>query len=121
MSGKEVVYVKFEYQEALESKRGILSVQKGLIDAAERIKKHHELRMKELKIKTRLASRAKGTVNLLKRLKKSLPVVRIPKIVKHGMEEAMEKSELKVKKISNSGDIESQLKEIQEKLKQLQR
>ena len=121
MSSKELIYVKFEYLEALESKRGILSVQKALIDAGEKIKRHHELRIRELKVKVKLAARMKGTINILKRLKKSLPAPRIPKIVKHSMEEAMEKSELKVRKISKSGDIESQLKEIQEKLKRLQR
>lgn len=121
MSSKELIYVKFEYPEALESKRGILSVQKALIDAGEKIKMHHELRMKELKTKTKLVARMKGAINVLKRLKKTLPIARIPKILRHGMEESMEKSELKVKKISGSGDIENQLKEIQEKLKKLQR
>lgn len=121
MSSKELIYVKFDYPEALESKRGILSVQKSLMDVAERVRKHHELRIRELKLKAKILARMKGTINALKRLKKVLPLARIPKILKHEIEGKTEMPELKVKKISGSGDIESQLKEIQEKLKRLQR
>jgi len=120
MAEEELIYVKFDYPEALESKRGILSVQKGLINAGEKIERHHELRIRELKLKSRLMARMKEMANVIKILQEMLPVPKIPKILKHGIDEEEKKSELKVKKNPKAENIESQLREIQEKLRRLQ-
>lgn len=120
MAEEELIYVKFDYPEALESKRGILSVQKSLMGVSEKMGRHHELRARELKLKTRLVTRMRGTANAIKTLKEMLPIARIPKILKHGIDEEEKKLELKVKKNPKTDDIENQLREIQEKLKRLQ-
>src|SRR3989344_9477512 len=98
MAEEELIYVKFDYREALESKRGILSVQKALIDAEEKIKGHHELRIKELNMKAKLMARMRETAGIIKMLNEALPVAKIPKILKHGIDEEEKKSELRVKK-----------------------
>jgi len=120
MAEEELIYVKFDYPEALETKRGILSVQKNLIEAGEKIGRHHELRIKELNLKTKLLTKMRVTASVIKMLREALPIPRIPKILKHGIEEGEKKLELKVKKNPKAENIESQLREIQEKLRRLQ-
>ncbi|GAI84149.1 unnamed protein product, partial [marine sediment metagenome] len=54
MSSENLIHVKLEYDEALQSKKDILSSEISLLRIAKAIKKHRLLRSDELKTKAKL-------------------------------------------------------------------
>jgi len=118
MKNENLIYVKFEHDEAIQSKKDILSSEMGLIKVAKIMKRYHLLRMEELKLKIKLYRRLKEINKDVKKLQTTLPKVEMPKILKK--EEEPKKIE-KPQKIQVYDDsLELQLQEIQNKLKSLQ-
>jgi len=109
----EELYVKLEYGEAVQTKKNLLSSEINLLMINRSIRDYKSLRLKELKLKNSLNTRIKSFLVNLKKIETTLPKVKIKKI----QEEIEEVMEVK-KPVSN--DIETQLREIQEKLKGLQ-
>ncbi len=121
MTDEKLIYVKFDYMESLEMKKDILSLQKDLIDMGETIRNFNSLRTREMKTKVRIYAKIKGILFSLKSLKKALPESRMPKIFNEKILEEKNFPEAQIKKTNGTSSIESQLREIQEKLNSIHR
>lgn len=120
MENEHLIHLKFEYAEALESKKDLLYSEKKAVILEGIISRYRLLRMEEIKTKFRLQKKIKEVVGSLKKMQKTLPKIKIPDVLK-GAEG--EKEEMKPRpgfKAKKSDDIESQLQEIQRKLNLLQ-
>jgi len=119
---KNLIHIKLEYDEALESKRDILSTKANLLRILRIIKEYQQIRLKELNKKTKL-KRELSKLNLdLRKLKQLLPKLKIPEILKHE-EPEFEELEEKIKEpIERKYDqaIENELEDIQDKLRSLE-
>jgi len=120
MKNENLIYVKFEHDEAIQSKKDILSSEMGLIKIVKIMKRYHLLRMEELKLKLKLYRRLKEINKDVKKLQATLPRVEIPKILKKEGEEEPKKVEKPQKVQVYEDSLEVQLQEIQNKLKSLQ-
>ena len=125
MAEEKLIHVKLEYEEAVQSKKDILSLEANLLTILQTIKRYHPLRIEELKSKSKVYTRIKEIVKNLKQLERTLPKIKIPQILKeHHLEsvEELEKIEEKISKVKTQkydSTLESQLEEIQGKLKDL--
>jgi len=109
-----LVYAKFEYYEALESKRDILSAEMSVLNVMKRMRKYHSLRIKELDKKKQLVKEVKELEMSIKKSRASLPMTEVQKKIKR------EEFEIKPSKIKSAdNDLEYQLREIQDRLKSL--
>jgi len=118
MKEESVVYVKLEYEEALQSKRDILTAQVGLLKTIKIVKNYRILRLEELKLKEKMYRKIKDLISNIKKIKTSFPTVKIPQLKKSDEEIFREK--IKETKKSNGDDgLDIQLQEIQEKLRSI--
>lgn len=118
MSSENSIHIKLNYMEALEAKRSILSSELNSLNIAKRIARYRDIRMDELGLKSKLYVKIKETKANIRKLQILLPMPKVPKIVKREqlvVEPVQERSK------SDESGIESQLKEIQRRLNQLQR
>ena len=118
MKENNLVHVKVDYNEAVESKKDILSMQLNLINAIKNIRIYKIVRMKELKLKNKLKRTTASALTNIKKIENALPKIKINKSPKR-------KTESYVEDVNNksSGDfvLERELQDIQEKLRMLQR
>ena len=114
MKNENLIHVKFEYEEALQSKKEVLSSEMTLLKIAKIIKEYRFLRLEELKLKLKLHRRMKETITNMRKLQTILPTLEILK-----KDEDIKKVD-KIKKTQYDG-LEYQLQEIQDKLKSLSR
>jgi len=142
---QNLIHIRIEENEAIESKRDVLQTEASLIKIAQAIKRYRILRLKELSIKIELFKKIKDLKNDIRNLKTFLPKFQIPNVLKKHEEEMdrpiiiqdlkpkQEKTKTtkkerkttkqKVKKKEEKpeiDDLELQLKEIQDKLGQLE-
>lgn len=122
MKNEDLIHLKFEYEEAVQSKKYILYSEKNLMVIAKKINNYLSLREDELKSKIKLHKKIKGTITTIKKLQGIVPKIKIPKIIEKENHKTKEKGPIKIrpKRKKNNEHIESQLQEIQEKLKTLQ-
>ena len=114
MTNERLIYVKLEYENAIQSKKNILSLEMDLLKTIQTIKTYHKSRTEELQLKIKLHRQIKTLILEIKRLQKNLPELKIPKILKeHETEETIPPEK------HYENNIESQLKKIQEKLDSL--
>ena len=114
MTNDKLIYVKLEYEDAVQSKKNILSLEMDLLKTIQTIKTYHEFRAEELQLKIKLHRQKKTLLTEIRRLQKNLPELKIPKILKeHEIKETIPKEK------HHDDNIESQLKKIQEKLDSL--
>lgn len=119
MIKENLIHIKLEYGEALQTKRDVLSSQIGLLRIAKTIRGYGFYRSNELELKLILYKKIKELKMNLGKLQKTLPKLKIPEIIK---KEGWEKTEPKSKKIKPpERNIEEQLQEIQKRLNELQR
>ena len=118
MKNENLIHVKLEYGEALQSKKDILSSEMNLLRVTKMIKEYRLLRLEELKIKLKLYRKIKEIITTLKKMQTTLPKLKIPEILKNGRE-IEEPSKLPIREYDES--LESQLQEIQDKLNSLQK
>lgn len=117
---EELIHIKLEYSEAKQAKKDILSIQMNVLKVVQIINQYRELRTKELENKKKIAAKLKYINTNIKNIKKILPINKIPKIFEKPTEEK-ETSEKKEKiQVIPKNTLESQLEEIQNKLKALQ-
>ena len=121
MKNEDLIHLKFEYEEALQSKKDILYSEKNLMIIAKKINNYLFLREEELRLKIKLHKRIKEMLTAIKKLQKMNPQIEVPKILKKESHETKKKVEIKPKIKKDSDHIEFQLQEIQEKLNDLQR
>ena len=118
MKNENLIHVKLEYGEALESKRDVLSSEMNLLRIAKTIKNYRILRTEELKTKSKLSRKLKEIITNIKKIQTTLPKLKIPEILNKDREiEEPDKSKIKERQFDDS--LESQLQEIQEKLKSI--
>ncbi len=116
------MYVRLDNEEGVMGKRSVLSVQMGLLRILKSVRNFHRIRSNELKLKARLLKMTKETNLDIKKIQ-----INIPKLTTslHVGLERISKPEIKNigvdAKTSKDKTLESQLRDIQEKLKALQR
>lgn len=118
MSSENVIHIKLSYLEALKAKRSILSSEMSSLNIAKKIARYRAIRLEELGLKTRLYGKMKEAKSNIRELQNLLPNPKIPKIIKR--EELREKHPEAESRSYSEGDIESQLREIQRRLTELQ-
>ncbi|MEX2017093.1 MAG: hypothetical protein WD876_01330 [Candidatus Pacearchaeota archaeon] len=122
MGESEVRYVKLESDEAVVGKRDLLSSQMNLLRILKSVKNYHNLRLKELKAKSKLYSNAKEFNQNLRKIQFNIPKL----TTSHSFIKEKETGKIGVRErmqpIKSGGDrdLEIQLRDIQEKLRALQ-
>ena len=119
MKNENLIHVKLEYEEALQSKKNILSSEMNLLRIARMIKKYRLLRSEELKIKLKLHRKIKETLTNIRKTQLTLPKLEIPEILKKD-KEIEEPAKPPIKENQYDKSLESQLQEIQDKLNSIQ-
>ncbi len=120
-SSTETIYLKFEYDEAINSKRDALFFQASLVNIAKIIREYKKLRKEELKLKSQLYNKLKKLKTSINRINKSFPKVKTPSFLEEE-EEPKKKSKGKKKKEEKpkvSSDLEKELQKIQRKIQEL--
>ena len=127
-SNENLIHLKFNYDEALNSKRDILYSERNLITIAKIINNYLSLKTQGLDVKLKFHKKLKETGTGIRKLQKLIPDVKLPKILRKDEYEGEENKKEELRKpISKKkypvydNNIESQLQEIQEKLRNLQK
>jgi hypothetical protein len=121
MTNQKLIHIKLSSEESFKTKKDILSSERDLLSVAKTIKKYQSLRSEELKLKLKIHRRVKELLTNLKSLQKILPQIEVPEILSemHEAPEEIEKRIKKAKEIKVDVELETQLKNIQEKLKEM--
>ena len=115
------IHIKLEYEEALNSKIDLLSYQKNLLKSLKFMNQYYSMRFNELQAKTKLHKKIKEIRIDIDKIEGILPKANLPKILKKEDEEEYQFAKKQQKKTEKyDQDIESQLAEIQRKLRSLQ-
>jgi hypothetical protein len=117
MADENPVYFKLEYDESLESKKDILYSDMSLLNLLKIIKRYEAIRLEELRIKSQVYKYAKELELAVKKMKSSLPLLKIPE--KEKREELKKGADITRKREDFDDDLKSQLQEIQKRLNSL--
>lgn len=123
MKDEDVMYVRLEGNEGILAKRYFLSAEMNLLRILKAIKNYHEVRLSELKSKTRLLNNIKEVGQNIKKIQMNIPKLTTShSFVRENESRKVEIRERKeVIKPGQDRDLEMQLREIQDKLRALQR
>ena len=119
MSTENPVYIKLEYQEALQAKRSILNHQISLLKAAQAVNRYKTNRAREIELKSVLLRKIRELRVAFGQLQKELPKPKIPQILKEDYSEISVKGK-GAKPKPKETELEEQLYEIQKRLNELQ-
>jgi len=114
---ENAVHVKLEYEEAVESKKSLLSLEMGLLRVIQSIRKYKHSRNQEIKTKIKLNTKVKSVLMDLRKIEKSLPKIRILNITK---KETPEEKQRNRREEKYNLTVEQELQDIQRKLGSLQ-
>ncbi len=103
-------YIKFDYQEALEAKKQLLSSEFNLLQTAKRVRNYKILRKRELITKNKLKTALRNLRAKINALQSTFPQEEMPRPLKKTVAKAKKKQEQ---------NIQEQLQDIQEKLARL--
>lgn len=117
MADENPVYFKLEYGESLESKKDILYSEMSLLSLLKIIKKYNSWRSDEMVLKAQAYKQIKELGLLVKKMKSSLPFLKIPE--KEKKEELKKEVSTTRKKEDSDDALKSQLQEIQNRLDSL--
>ena len=120
MKEENLIHIKLEYNEAVQSKRDILSSEMNLLRIMRKIRQYQSLRLNELKIKTNLQKKVRAVKRDIKSVQLILPQIKMPAILQKNKPEEAPKEPVIEKKIYDT-DLELELKDIQRKLKEIER
>ncbi|MBW6442170.1 hypothetical protein K0A97_00080 [Patescibacteria group bacterium] len=119
-----LIHVKFLNKEAVNAKRDILLSEMNLLKIAKAIRAYGFYKSQELEIKTGLFVKIRDLKTIITKLQKVLPPLDLPGLIKKGREEErLDDIEYKTKSKPlkyYDKSLEEQLKDIQERLGQLQ-
>lgn len=115
---KNPVYIRFGYDEAIESKKEVLSSEMSLLNIMKIMRRYNSLRNEELKMKTQMYKMVKDLNIAVRKTRTAFPFLKIPQKAKR--EEVVNK-EVTIPKEHFDADLEAQLKDIQERLKSIGR
>lgn len=110
---ENLIHVKIDYGEAVQSKRDILSIEKDFLHVLKLLKRYHLLRKEELLMKIKLQNKMKSLKDNLRKLNDVMPKVKSPAILKRDIVEGATKEK------KEEYGLEAQLREIQAKLRNL--
>ncbi|RLG12147.1 hypothetical protein DRN73_03375 [Candidatus Pacearchaeota archaeon] len=127
MKNENLIHIKFEYGAAISSKRDILSTEMDLLKINQSIKRYREYRIQELEIKLLLEKKLRALKLDFGRLQNLLPEVKIPEILEKAHKKIRQELKIssepikkeKVTEEKPKDELESQLQEIQNRLKAL--
>lgn len=127
MKEESIFHVKVNYDEALQSKRDILSAERDFLNILRIIRKYELLRREELTIKLKIQNKIRDLKANITRMNNVLPKVKLPEILKKKteidkkeVEDETTKIQARIRRRENEDELEAQLREIQEKLKKLE-
>ena len=106
------VYVQLKYGEAVTSKKEVLSTEISLLNLIRIIKAYKSIKIREYKIKYDIFKAIKELNLTVRKTQASFPFLKIPEGIRRKTQEDGEK--IIKKKIDR--DLESELKEIQDRL-----
>ena len=106
------VYVRLKYEEAVISKKEVLSTEISLLNLIKIIKNYNSIRAREYKIKYEIFKAIKELNLIVRKTQTSFPFLKIPEEIRKKTKENDEG--ITKKKIDR--DLESELKEIQDRL-----
>ena len=117
MAKESLIHVKINYNEAVQSKKEILSLQMNLLKILRAVKNFGYFRTEELNEKTNLSKKVKLIKSDIKKMQTILPKSEVPEKYKKKPEiKHKEIKEKLIEKIEHEDDLDLQLREIQEKL-----
>lgn len=123
---EDAVHIKLDIQEGIQSRKDVLSTMVSLLKMIQVMKNYHQLRSKELEIKIEMRKRLKLLRSHLSETERKFPKLKIPELLKEEKIEEKEERRKIVKipireKIEEKpkDDIESQLQDIQSKLRSI--
>ena len=119
MKEESFVYVKLEYEEALQAKRDILNTQVNLLKIMQMTRRYRFLRLEELKMKEKLYKKLKELIASIRRIKTDLPKMQIPQIEKVDGQKEIKKKVKGAEDETYDDSLEIQLREIQKKLENI--
>ena len=116
MTNQNLVHIKLDYSEAREAKKDMLESEANLLRIAQATKRYQKIRIQELKQKAKLLTKIRKIKNSLTKLQQTLPRIQVP-------EEKIGRTIKKLPKlgyVQKDDKLESELQEIQQRLKELQ-
>jgi len=116
--GKSPVYIKFEYEEAIESKKEVLSSEMSILNIMKIMHRYNFLRSEELKLKTQMYKMIKELNLSIRKTRSAFPFLKMPQKIKR--EETTTKSAV-ITREHFDADLEAQLKDIQARLNSIGR
>lgn len=119
MKNENLIHIKFEYEEALQSKKDILLSEMNLLKISKTMKNYSSLRLEELDLKLKLFKKIKEINADLGKLQISLPRLKIPEILKKDEDDEEISKVKEIKERPYEEDIEYELQEIQDKLRSI--
>ena len=106
----EMRYVKLDYEDALESKKSLLSSEINLLEILRKVKSYRNFRMKELSYKDKLRMELNNLDKKIEELQKSLP---------NEYSKADKRKNKEKKVFKRDRDLEEELNDIKKKLARL--
>jgi len=116
MTTENSVYLRLESPEARSSKKDILSAEISLLNIIKSIKNYKQLREEEFILRMQMYKLIKETNLAIRKTRSSFPFIRLPE--KQKIEELKVKEKNKIE-MKEDMDLEFQLREIQERLRQM--
>ncbi len=115
---KQRAYVRLEHEEAVGSKRGVLSMEMNLLQIMTKISAYKKLRRQEIRDRIELKKRLRAIKSMIQDLLNLVPEVEKPKL--KFRKRSSEGKEVKQKKEANfQKGVEQQLAEIKARLQKL--
>ncbi len=119
----ETIYLKFDYDEAINSKKESLFFQASLVRVMKIMREYKKLRKEELKLKIQLYNNLKKLKSSINRINKSFPKVKTPSFLEEDEEPKKTKGKKQTTKKETtpkiSSDLERELQKIQGKIQEL--
>ena len=120
MKNESLIHLKFDYEEAIQSKKDILYAEKSLMITTTKMKEYLSSRVEELEKRLKLHRKAKELIICIKKIQKNIPDVNFSDILNKKDERDDETAKVKTKRDGDYDNVESQLRDIQKKLDSLQ-
>ena len=119
MEQKNPVYVRMDYNESLDSKKDVLNAEVSLLNLIRSLKNYHSVRLEEMKIKAGIYKAIRELNLTMKKTKSAFPFFKIPEV--KSRKEIPVQKEIKLTREKTDNSLESELREIQERLASLNR
>lgn len=127
MEPENPIYLKLDYNESISSKKDILSLEVSLLRLIKLRKTYHLLEEEEFQIKLNICAELKELEKNVNKVASSLPKLKLSEKIKSKNKEIKEKMEKEASEANSEvqepekpDDLEIQLSEINEKLKEIE-